>query len=134
MVFIERGDCLFIEKLAYARQAGALGVVVWHNTEERFNPSAEPEDIKQYGAAIRGGIMLVVPPFAASIIQNRLRLEEEDPTTTAVMVQIEREWPVELLGDEPIAEPQTMPTQTKPTSGRVLYINGHAMMNTELLF
>lgn len=134
MVFVERGDCLFIEKLAYARRAGALGILVWHNTEEHFNPSAEEGDLEQYGEAIKGGIILVVPSLAATLIQSRLRLEDEDPTKTVVMVRVEKHWPAELLGDEPSGEPQTIPTKTKQTSGRILYINGHAMMNTELLF
>lgn len=132
LVYVQRGDCLFIEKLAYARRAGALGVVVWHDEEGRLNPSAEPEDIEIYGAEVQDGVIAVIPATAASFVSGRLRLQDEDPEKVMVMVSLEKEWPEQLLGEDPSL--RTEPTKTKRTSGRILYINGHAIINTELLF
>jgi mannosidase alpha-like ER degradation enhancer 1 len=132
LVFVQRGDCLFIEKLANARRAGALGVIVWHDTEDRLNPSADPEDYERYGPEVQDGVIAVIPATAASFVSGRLQLEEQNPEKTIVMVSLEKEWPEQLLGEDPSL--RTEPTKTERTSGRILYINGHPMINTELLF
>jgi ER degradation enhancer, mannosidase alpha-like 1 len=132
MVYVARGDCLFVEKLANARKAGALGVIVWHDSEERLNPSSEPDDLILYGKDLQEGTILVIPASAASFVLGRLLLEETDPEKHMVMVSLEKDWPEQLLGEDPTL--RTQPTKTKAAPGRTLFINGHAMINTELLF
>ncbi|KAG8835874.1 alpha mannosidase-like protein [Serendipita sp. 399] len=132
VVFVKRGECLFIEKLFNARKSGAVGVVVWHDLEEHVNPSVEVGDLDEYGAGIEGGAMVVIPASAAAFVAGRLRLEEEDPRKHKVMVKVEKEWPEQLFGQDP--QPIQTPTKTEKTPGKILYINGNAMINTELLF
>jgi len=131
MAYIGRGDCLFVEKLAHARRAGALGIIVWHDSEERLNPSSEPEDLELYGDDLDGGAILVIPYSAAVFVQGQLLLEETQPDKHMVMVSLEKDWPEQLLGEDPTLP--TQPTKTNVRSGRILFINGHAMVNTELL-
>jgi ER degradation enhancer, mannosidase alpha-like 1 len=132
MIYVERGDCLFIEKLAHARKAGALGVIVWNEDEELIRPTADPNDLRKYNKDIEGGAVLVVPGSAHSIITNRLTLAEQDPVNNIVRVRLEKEWPDELVENR--LSLKTEPSKTKPTPGRILYVNGHAMINTEILF
>jgi mannosidase alpha-like ER degradation enhancer 1 len=132
MVYIARGECLFVEKLVHARNAGALGVVVWHDSEERLNPSSETDDLVTYGRDFQEGTILVIPASAASFVQTRLLLEETDPENHMVMVSLVKDWPEQFLGEDPTL--RTAPTKTTAAPGRILFINGHAMINTELLF
>ncbi|PVF93371.1 hypothetical protein CPB86DRAFT_715665 [Serendipita vermifera] len=132
MIYVERGECLFIEKLAHARKAGAMGVIVWHEAEDPIRPTAESDDLRTYGKDIEGGVLLVVPGSAHSIIANRLSLAEQDPANNILTVKLEKEWPDELVESRVSLKPE--PSRTKPTPGRILYINGHAMINTEIMF
>ncbi|KAG8794500.1 alpha mannosidase-like protein [Serendipita sp. 398] len=132
VVFIERGECLFIEKLFNARKSGAAGVVVWHDSEEAVNPVVEAGDLAVFGAGIEGAAMVVIPASAAAFVVGRLVLQEQDPRKHKVMVKVEKEWPEQLLGQDP--QIVQAPTKTEKASGKILYINGNAMINTELLF
>ncbi|KAG8815502.1 alpha mannosidase-like protein [Serendipita sp. 400] len=132
VVFIERGECLFIEKLFNARNSGAAGVVVWHDSEEAVNPVVEAGDLAVFGAGIEGAAMVVIPASAAAFVVGRLILQEQDPRKHKVMVKVEKEWPEQLLGQDP--QLVQAPTKTEKASGKILYINGNAMINTELLF
>lgn len=132
MVYVERGDCTFVEKLAHARRAGALGVIVWHNSEENLRPSASEEDLTAVNKNVREGIILTIPSTAASFVVGRLILQEMKPDQHEVMVNLEKEWPEQYLDEDPSL--RTAPTKTNTSPGRNLFINGHAMINTELLF
>ena len=132
IVYVGRGDCTFVEKLAYARRAGAMGIIVWHESEDPLRPSASDEDFETYGNAIQDGIILVIPSTAASFVLGRLILEETHPEKHMAMVNLEKDWPEQYLDEDP--SQRTQPTKTNSSPGRALFINGHAMINTELLF
>ena len=132
VIYIERGDCLFAEKLHHAVNAGASGVVIWHDTDEHINPMMEPQDVEMFGDSLNRGALVVIPHSAANLIVEYLGMEEKEPLKYKTMVRVEREWPQELLDLNPKLKPQ--PTKTEHKPGRILYINGQPMINTEIMF
>jgi len=87
-----------------------------------------------WGAGVDGGVIALIPASAAGFVSGRLTLEEQDGGKNRVMVKVEREWPDQLLGEDPSLRPEPSKTESKRTGGGILYINGHPMINTELIF
>ena len=63
IVLLHRGTCTFIEKLAYAKRAGARGVVVISDMDMAINPSAEAEELEQLSCSpVSGAAPLIGNP------------------------------------------------------------------------
>ncbi len=135
MVLVKRGECYFIDKLAHARQAGAAGAIVWHEEDEHLRPSAEPQDFQRLDGIIEGATLLAIGPTEAQRIGLMLRLEDAQAGKVEVWVRLDDRWQedIDLVGVEG-AWPPDQPTKTQSTVGRMLYVNGHALVNTVLLF
>jgi mannosidase alpha-like ER degradation enhancer 1 len=135
MVLVKRGGCYFIEKLANARQAGAAGAIVWQEEDEQIHPSAEREDLQRLSEIIEGAMLLVIGSDEAAQIGSMLRFEDAHPGKVEVWVQLDDRWmdDMDLFGVQGVWPPD-QPTKTESTVGRMLYVNGHALVNTVLLF
>jgi len=135
MVLVKRGECYFIDKLAHAREAGAAGAIVWHEDDEHVQPSAEPEDFQRLEGIIEGSTLLVIGSTEAQQIGSMLRFEDAQAGKVEVWVRLDDQWQegMDLIGVEG-AWPPDQPTKTQSTAGRMLYVNGHALVNTVLLF
>lgn len=135
MVLVKRGGCYFLDKLAHARQAGAAGAIVWQEDDEQIQPSAEPEDFERVGGIIEGAMLLVIGPNDAHEIGSMLRVEDTHAGKVEVWVRLDDRWQedMDLIGVQG-AWPPDQPTKTQSTVGRVLFVNGHALANTVLLF
>lgn len=135
MVLVKRGECYFIDKLAHARQAGAVGAIVWHEDDEYVQPSAEPEDFQRLDGIIEGATLLVIGSTEAQRIGSMLSFEDDQDGKVEVWVRLDDQWQedIDLFGVEG-AWPPDQPTKTQSTVGRMLYVNGHALVNTMLLF
>lgn len=50
IIFVNRGDCTFVDKVLKAQQAGAKGVVIWNNENYLFQPAspAEKNDMRKF--------------------------------------------------------------------------------------
>jgi len=135
MVLVKRGECYFIDKLAHARGAGAAGAIVWQEEDEQIQPSAEPEDFQRLSGVIEGGMLLVVGSSEAQGIGSMLNFEDAHAGKVEIWVRLDDRWQedMDLIGVQG-AWPPDEPTKTQPTVGRMLYVNGHALVNTVLLF
>ena len=135
MVLVKRGECFFIDKLAHARQAGAAGAIVWQDEDEPLQPSAEPEDFQRLSGVIEGATLLAVGSNEAQRIGSLLKFEGAHAGKVEVWVRLDDQWQedMDLIGVEGVWPPD-QPTKTQSTAGRMLYVNGHALANTVLLF
>lgn len=135
MVLVKRGECYFIDKLAHARQAGAAGAIVWHEDDEHVRPSAEPRDFQRLDGIIEGATLLAIGSTEAQQIGSMLRFEDAEAGKVEVWVRLDDQWKedMDLVGVEG-AWPPDQPTKTQSTAGRMLYVNGQALVNTVLLF
>lgn len=135
MVLVKRGECYFIDKLVNARYAGAIGAIVWQEEDEQLQPSAEPEDFQRLGDIVERATLLVIGSNEAQQLGSMLKFEDAHAGKVETWVRLDDRWQedMDLVGVEG-AWPPDQPTKTQPTVGRMLYVNGHALANTVLLF
>lgn len=125
-VLLQRGDCTFLEKLVYARDAGASGVVVVNTNDMPINPSATLEEVATAGG-LHDVALVLLPHTAGKNIAAMLDASGVFGYGN-VLFSIDPEgWSGQPMagGDKRDEWGDQMP--------RVLYINGHPLLNTRLL-
>ncbi len=147
ILIVKRGDCNFLDKLVQARDAGAAGVIVISNEDLAINPTANADEVEAAGNLDDVGLLLV--PKSPGGVLLELMETMENLSEGQVMVVIHR---------DPLATPdstrrgparkeqrgKTEKGQDKEnvTKGdekdqdannpRILYINGHPLLNTRM--
>ena len=145
VLVVERGDCTFLEKLLEARHAGAAGILVIGNDETVINPTADAQEAEEAGDISDVGLLLLTKT-AGSVL---LHLMETMDTlgTGQVMMAIHQDPLVrssnrgttfqKLQGEEEealdVSEKVENDSNQDTTNSRILYINGHPLLNTRLL-
>lgn len=125
VVIVTRGNCTFLEKLGYARDAGASGVLVASNVDTLINPSSTPAELLIAGDLSDAVCLVLTATHATSVAEMMLIAAKR---STHVIVTLEHPkapipaWHT-LTGGEELVEEEP----------RVLYLNGHALLNTRLL-
>ncbi|KAF7433136.1 alpha mannosidase-like protein [Pleurotus ostreatus] len=128
-VLVRRGECTFVEKLLHAKSAGASGVIVISDIESRLNPSADAEDLDQAGD-ISDVALVVLPPSSGFVVDQLLKLTESTGMGRLVVTLVPEGQPA--MHDEGHI-PAELPSRTQQTKKRILYLNGHPLVNTQLL-
>lgn len=119
---IHRGDCTFLEKLVYARHAGASGVVVISDEDAVVNPSASAEEIAAAGDI--DDIALVLLPYTV----GKAVAAMVDAAGTFGYGHV-------MIAVDPEAHTRVESVDQMPGEiGKILYINGHPLLNTRLIF
>lgn len=124
-VVVQRGECSFVEKLMEAAVAGASGVIALTDDDAPINPSVAADALENIGDSLDD---------VAIVTMNR----EESALVTSMLDS------AELYGNEvrvviaPTGEPQSsVPSDERRTrakeGNRVLYLNGHPLLNTRLM-
>jgi mannosidase alpha-like ER degradation enhancer 1 len=127
-ILVHRGGCTFLEKLQRAHEAGASGVVVIINSEEVITPSASLEDLHEVGDSLDDVAVVVLRASDGRHVSAMLDVAEDHHVGRVVLV-------LEKQERDP-ASPEQEPTeegQSRFMGSGVLYINGHALLNTRLL-
>lgn len=120
-VLVHRGDCTFLEKLVYARDAGASGVIVVSDDDAATNPSASPEEIAAAGDIDDIALVLLPHSVGRSVAAMVGAAGTFGYGHVMVAVEPEAQTIVESVG------------QTPGEIGQILYINGHPLLNTRLM-
>lgn len=125
-ILVHRGECTFLEKLMRAHEAGASGIVVINDSEMGINPSANEEDLKEIGDSLDDVAVVVLRESDGRQVLSMLDAAEDQHAGRLVLAlesmqydtaSVEHNWIQEdFAEDDP-----------------VLYINGHALLNTKLL-
>ncbi|KAG1755785.1 glycoside hydrolase family 47 protein [Suillus lakei] len=121
-VLVHRGECAFLEKLVYARDAGASGVLVVSDEDAPINPSASAAEI-----AAAGDISDVVLVLLPSTVGNSVTAMVDAAGMFGyghVMFAVDA---------EPQAWTEGLIDPTPGEFGQILYINGHPLLNTRLI-
>lgn len=133
VVLVERGGCTFLEKLMIGRAAGAAGVLVVSDEDFGINPTANPEDLAVAGDISDVAILVVTRQVGEAI------KEMVQQGMGQVMLVVEPEQPQVAVTD---AADDVLPDTTqrdrekekaKGNHPRILYLNGHPLLNTRLL-
>lgn len=127
-ILVRRGECTFLEKLIRAHDAGASGVVVINDSDLGINPSANEEDLKEIGDSLDDVAVVVLRESDGRQVSAMLVAAEDHYAGRVVLAlesmqydtaSVEHKWIQEDFGYA-VEDP-------------VLYINGHALLNTKLL-
>lgn len=121
-VLVHRGECAFLEKLVYARDAGASGVIVVSDEDSPINPSASAAEIAAAGDI--SDVALVLLPYTVGKSVTAMVDAAGMFGYGHVMFAVDTE---AQAWTEGVIDP------TPGEVGQILYINGHPLLNTRLI-
>jgi len=129
---VDRGNCTFLEKLALAKEAGASGVVVISDGEIEINPTAAKEELDEAGD-ISDVALVVLTRSEGNFIAGMVDVMN---TLTSGQVKF-----IVHADHDDVPEPEnggdTNVTDNQNNDrnrvNRVLYLNGHPLLNTRLM-
>lgn len=128
VLIVDRGDCTFLEKLLHGRAASASGVIVISDSDGTINPTASIEEIVAAGDLSEVGIVLLPKTSGQAIIKL---LEATEMGLGQMMMVLN---PASLSAHTDTGHtPDTESQKSEKDSNRILYINGHPLLNTRLL-
>lgn len=127
VIAVLRGECTFLEKLVIAQQARAAGVVVLGDEEIHINPSADDEELNAVGHPIDDVAIVVLKRSDAEAVSAMLDTVDK-LGLGQVMLAID---PIDRSTTE--SRNEATRTTNHEDEFRVLYLNGHALINTRLL-
>jgi len=129
VVLIHRGECTFLEKFLQAKAAGAAGVLVISDEEVALNPTADPKDLEAAGDLGDVGLIVLTPQMG-QLVHDMLDSTEE--RGGQVMLQLD---PERLPSPSDSAEVSQQQERQRPQEKvhKILYLNGHPLLNTRLL-
>lgn len=122
MVLVNRGSCTFLQKLAMAEAAGAIGVVVVSDDEYPLNPTADQDELTEIGDNISSSTLLVIPSSNGVTLRNLIsRAAQRD---AGVLMWLEK---------ADVSTSHIDPTERQRTGLRYLYVNNRPLINVRLL-
>ncbi|KAF8450427.1 glycoside hydrolase family 47 protein [Boletus edulis BED1] len=124
--FVWRGDCTFLEKLIYARDAGASGIIVVNTDDRPINPSAGSDEVAAAGE-LHDVALALLSHTAGKNIAAMLDASGLFGYGNVLFSIDSDGW-----SGQPKAEGDKYGDQGDHTP-HVLYINGHPLLNTRLL-
>lgn len=119
VLFVERGNCSFFQKLKMAKAAGAAGVIVASDTEDHINPTGDAREQDMASKELADVALVVIPRSGAQMI-NEL-LGHAHFSGLQLLMSVDHQ-----------PSPQTT-TGKRPSSTRYLYVNNRPLINVELL-
>jgi len=127
ILVVNRGDCPFLQKLVLARAAGAAGVVVVSDEDLAINPSAAVGELAAAGD-LSDVCMVMLTRSVGKMLLDMIDLAEARGSGR-VMMALDPE-------RRSAAADRNLPPDDEeklPDTNRVLYLNGHPLLNTRLL-
>lgn len=134
-IVVQRGDCTFLEKLRFAQLAGASGVVVLTDEDLPINPGADDDELDAIGDTLDDVVITVLRRADSKELNAMLDLAETHGLGQP-MVVLESTGDAQPAGWGSTTKEVPTPTSsstTAPNSNRVLYLNGHPLLNTRLM-
>ncbi|OCH93594.1 alpha-mannosidase [Obba rivulosa] len=126
-ILVRRGECTFLEKLTQAQAAGAVGIIVLSDEEMGINPSADAAELAAAGDRLDEGVVVVLRRSVGEVVETMVN-SAEARGLGPVMVAVE---PGTRTPAEETREARAAPREQ--LTHRVLYLNGHPLVNTRLL-
>ncbi|CCM05644.1 uncharacterized protein FIBRA_07874 [Fibroporia radiculosa] len=124
-VIVKRGECTFLEKLVFAREAGASGVIVLSDEEIYINPTADAPELAEVGEIIKDVVVVVLRRSGGKVVSEMLDAAER-LRIARIVVSVQPE-------AQPTLDHGKDYQDTLKDNHRVLYLNGHPLLNTRLM-
>jgi mannosidase alpha-like ER degradation enhancer 1 len=123
VLLVHRGDCSFLDKLVFAKKAGAVGVIVVSDEDIHINPSSTEDELQQVGD-INDVALVILKQSEAAAVLDMMEIAQSEGL---LMVSLDPErWPA--------TPDKVQQVKDSRESGKTLFLNGHPLMNTRLLF
>ncbi|KAJ2931770.1 hypothetical protein H1R20_g5450, partial [Candolleomyces eurysporus] len=139
VLIAHRGGCTFLEKLINANAASAAGVIVISDEDSTINPTANIDELDEAGNLNDTALVLLTKTSGKLLLEMIDDVEQQVGNQVVVALHRTRQRPNATDPDRASQETPSsdLPTpteeDTRDPSERVLYINGHALLNTRLL-
>lgn len=134
VLLVDRGECTFLEKLLIAKEAGASGVIVINDDDTRVSPSIDEEEREEVGDAVDEVALVILTKTAGEVVVDMIkRTQHLDVGHVMFMVDPEsRQAGVKQRSMRNYKSSKDM-DKLKDDVQKVLYLNGHALVNTRLV-
>ncbi|KAF7355218.1 alpha-1,2-Mannosidase [Mycena sanguinolenta] len=106
VIVVQRGECTFLQKLLMVKNAGAAGVLVVSDEDMPINPTADAKELEDAGD---------LSDIARRSAGGQVVLQVDPERFSSVVPDVVQE-----------ADPAKV--------HKILYLNGHPLLNTQLLF
>ena len=127
MLVVRRGHCTFLEKLLRARDAFAAGIIIISDEDAGINPTANPEELTAAGDLSDLAVILLPKKIGETF--EDLVIASEQLNSLQIMMTLHQS-----LGDGGDSGYTPIENEGQPKDpNRILYINGHPLINTRLL-
>ena len=130
VLLVDRGECTFLKKLLIAKEAGASGVIVVNEDDARISPSIDEEEREEVGDKVDDVALVILAKTAGEAVKEVIR---RGVGQVKFMVDPEsRQVGVKKRPTKNYKSSREM-DQLKDDIQKVLYLNGHALVNTRLV-
>ena len=130
VLLVHRGHCTFLEKLIRARDASAAGIIIVSDEEMGINPTANADELLAAGDLSRAGVVLLTKTIGQAL-EEMVAVSEKFQSAQIMVSLLHTQNPGSQDESERIPVEQEEEQFKDPN--RILYINGHALINTRLL-
>ena len=134
VLLADRGECTFLMKLLNAKEAGASGVVVINDNDARISPSIDEDEKDEVGDAVDDVVLVILTKTGGKAVTDMIKRTRDlgvgqvmftiDPESRQVGVKMK---PTKIYNGSNDID------KLKDDIHKVLYLNGHALVNTRLV-
>ena len=133
-LLVDRGECTFLKKLLNAKEAGASGVIVINDSDDKISPSIDEDERAEVGDAVDDVALVILPKTAGGTVTDMIKRTHDlgGGQVTFVVDPESRQAGVNRKPAKPSHGSDDM-DKLKDDMQKVLYLNGHALVNTRLV-
>lgn len=133
-LLVDRGECTFLKKLLNAKEAGASGVIVINDDDARISPSIDDDEREEVGDAVDDVVLVILTKTAGeAVIDMVKRIQYPGVGQVVFVIDPEsRQVGVKRRPRKSYKSSKDM-DKLKDDIQKVLYLNGHALVNTRLV-
>lgn len=134
VLLVDRGECTFLEKLLRAKEASSSGVIVINDDDARISPSIDDEEREQVGDAVDDVALVILTKTAGEAVRDMIKRTQYLGAGQVMFVvdPESRQVGVKKRTRKNYKSSNEM-DKLKDDIQKVLYLNGHALVNTRLV-
>ena len=134
VLLVDRGECTFLKKLINAKEGRASGVIVINDDDARVSPSIDEEEREEVGDMVDDVALVVISKTAGKTVAEMIK-RTQYLGVGRVMFMVDPESRQAGTRKKPSKgyESSSDMDKLKDDVHKVLYLNGHALVNTRLV-
>jgi len=133
VLLVNRGECTFLKKLLTAKEAGASGVIVVNDDDARVSPSINEEEREEVGDAVDDVALVVLAKTAGEAVMDMIKRTQHLGVGQVIFMVDPDSRQVGMKKPPRNYKSSNDMDKLKDDFQKVLYLNGHALVNTRLV-